>query len=39
LGRVATGSRVQSVLFPAPGWARDAYYCSFTTLARVSVEA
>jgi hypothetical protein len=38
LGRVATGSPVQSVLFPAPGWSRDAYYCSFTTLARVSVE-
>jgi hypothetical protein len=38
LGRVATGSPVQSVLFPAPGWDRDAYYCSFTTLARVAVE-
>jgi hypothetical protein len=38
LGRVATGSPVQSVLFPAPGWSRDAYYCSFTTLARVGVE-
>jgi hypothetical protein len=38
LGRVATGSPVQSVLFPAPGWSRDAYYCSFTTLARLSVE-
>jgi hypothetical protein len=39
LGRVATGSPVQSVLFPAPGWSRDAYYASFTTLARVAVEA
>jgi hypothetical protein len=38
LGRVATGSPVQSVLFPAPGWSRDAYYSSFTTLARVTVE-
>ncbi len=35
LGRVATGSPVQSVLFPAPGWHDDAYVVSFTTVARV----
>jgi hypothetical protein len=35
LGRVATGSPVQSVLFSAPGWQRDAYLSSFTTLTRV----
>jgi hypothetical protein len=37
-GRVAIGSSVQSVLFQSPGWARDFYVCTFTTLARVSVE-
>jgi hypothetical protein len=36
-GRVATGSPVQSVLFPAPGWDRDAYTTTFTTLTRVFV--
>lgn len=35
LGRVATGSPVQSVVFTAPGWHDDAYVCSFTTLARI----
>lgn len=35
--RVATGSPVQSVLFGAPGFGRDAYLCSFTTLTRVAV--
>ena len=35
--RVATGSPVQSVLFPAAGFARDAYLVSFTTLTRVFV--
>lgn len=34
-GRVATGSPVQSVLFPCPGWDRDLYLSSFTTLTRV----
>jgi hypothetical protein len=38
LARVATGSPVQSVLFPAPGFANDAYYCSFTTLARLAFQ-
>ncbi|HAP76846.1 MAG TPA: hypothetical protein DCR14_12270 [Acidimicrobiaceae bacterium] len=35
LGRVATGSPVQSVVFTAPGWHDDAYICSFTTLTRI----
>ncbi len=34
--RVASGSAVQSVLFPAPGWDGDFYYCSFAAIARVS---
>ena len=34
--RIASGSAVQSVLFPAPGWDRDIYYCSFAGLARLS---
>ncbi len=36
-GRVATGSPVQSVVFPAAGFARDLWYCSFARVARVSV--
>ena len=35
--RVATGSPVQSVLFPAAGFGGDAYLVSFTTLTRVFV--
>jgi hypothetical protein len=38
LGRVATGSPVQSVVFQSPGWSRDVYTCTFTTLARTFVE-
>ena len=34
--RVDAASPVQSVLFPAPGFGRDFYYCSFTTLTRVA---
>lgn len=34
--RVDSGSPMQSVLFPAAGWARDVYYCSFSTIARLS---
>ncbi len=34
--RVATGSPIQSVLFSAPGFEDDLYYCSFSTVARVS---
>lgn len=35
--RVDTGSPVQSVVFPCPGFGRDVYLCSFTTLTRVAV--
>lgn len=35
--RVATESPLQSVLFPCPGWDRDLYVVSFTTLTRVRV--
>jgi hypothetical protein len=35
--RVATGSPVQSVIFPSPGWDRDAYHSTFTTLSRIHV--
>jgi len=34
--RVDAGSAVQSVLFPAAGFGRDVYYCSFATLTRVA---
>ena len=37
LARADTGSTVQSVLFPAPGFGRDFYTCSFTTISRLSV--
>lgn len=30
-----TGSPVQAVLFPAPGWNGDIYTCSFTTISRI----
>jgi len=33
--RLAAGSAVQSVLFPAAGFGRDFYYCSFAALTRV----
>ncbi|MGZ8752051.1 MAG: hypothetical protein ACXW1S_03635 [Acidimicrobiia bacterium] len=36
--RVATGSPVQSVVFPCPGFDRDLYWCSFTTLTRIHVS-
>ncbi|MGB8859544.1 MAG: hypothetical protein WCC60_09820 [Ilumatobacteraceae bacterium] len=36
IARADTGSPIQSVLFLAPGFDRDFYYCSFTTLARIS---
>jgi len=34
--RLASGSPVQSVLFPAVGWDRDVYYCSFAGIARLA---
>jgi len=39
LGRVDTGSPLQSVVFLAPGFGRDLYYCAFPTVSRVSVES
>jgi hypothetical protein len=35
--RATVPSMFQSVLFPAPGWERDFYWCTFSALARVSV--
>jgi hypothetical protein len=35
--RVAVPSNSQAFLFPAPGWKRDVYYQSLTTIARVAV--
>jgi hypothetical protein len=37
-GRVATGSPVQSVVFPAPGFGRDLYAVSFAGVSRVAVR-
>jgi len=37
-GRVGVPSSAQGFLFPAPGFARDLYYQSITTIARVVVE-
>ena len=37
LARVATGSGLQSVLFPMPGFDRDVYVCTFFTVSRVAV--
>jgi hypothetical protein len=36
LARAPTGSPMQSVVFMAAGFGRDLYYCSFSTVARVS---
>lgn len=38
-GRVAIPSATQAFLFPAPGFDRDLYYLSMTTIARVVVRA
>jgi hypothetical protein len=35
--RCPVPSLFQSVLFPAPGFARDLYWCTFSTLARLEV--
>lgn len=37
LARVDTGSGLQSVLFPTPGFERDFYLCSLLTVSRVAV--
>ena len=34
--RIDTGSPVQSVVFPCPGWERDFYVLTMTTLTRVA---
>jgi hypothetical protein len=36
-GRAVTGSPMQAVQFQSPGWGRDVYTCTFTTLSRVFV--
>ncbi len=36
-GRAAVPSLLQSVVFPAPGFERDLYWCTMTTIARVAV--
>lgn len=36
LARADTGGPLQSAVFPAAGWARDAYLTSFSTLTRIS---
>jgi hypothetical protein len=38
MARADTGSPVQSVLFACPGFDRDVYLCSFTTVSRVTVR-
>ncbi len=35
--RVDVPSPCQGFLFPAPGFGRDVYYQSFTTIARIAV--
>ena len=35
--RARVPSMFQSVLFPAPGWGRDVYWCTFSTIARLEV--
>ncbi len=37
VARADTASPVQSVLFPCPGFDRDVYLCSFTTVSRIRV--
>jgi hypothetical protein len=33
--RASVPTMFQSVVFPAPGWSSDLYYCSFSTIARI----
>ena len=35
--RVDTGGRMQGVVFPAPGWDGDFYWCSMDRLSRISL--
>jgi hypothetical protein len=39
LARVDSGSGIQSVLFPSPGFGRDFYLCSLLTVTRVAVPS
>lgn len=36
-GRAAVPTLLQSVVFPAPGFDRDLYWCTMTTIARIAV--
>jgi hypothetical protein len=36
--RMDSGSPLQSVLFPAPGFERDLYLCSFSTISRLAAK-
>ena len=36
--RVPSGSAVQSVVFPAAGFDRDVYCCSFSTVTRIAAR-
>lgn len=38
LARADTGSGIQSVLFPCPGFGRDFYLCSLLSVSRVAVD-
>jgi hypothetical protein len=37
-GRAGVPSMMQSVVFPAPGFDRDVYWCTMATIARVAVR-
>ncbi len=37
--RARVPTMFQSVLFPAPGWERDLYWCTMSTIARLEVAA
>ena len=37
LARADTASPLQSVVFPSPGFGRDLFVCSFSTLSRITV--
>jgi hypothetical protein len=37
--RARVPTMFQSVLFPAPGFGRDLYWCTFSTLARLEVTS
>ena len=36
LARATVPTLFRSVVFPAPGWSNDVYYCSFSTIARIA---